>query len=158
MIEFIKDNFIVTTDKSKLDLKTIHEFLSTQSYWAQNRPYEIVEKAVEHSMCFGVYDGERLAGFARIVTDYATFAWLCDVFVLPEYRGIGLGKWLIESIVAHPEIKSIRRLLLATRDAHELYHQYGSFEKLRNPERWMEKFNPQPYEILDEKKEENRSQ
>jgi GNAT superfamily N-acetyltransferase len=153
MIEFIKDNFLISTDKSKLDLKAIHHFLSTQSYWAQNRPYEVVEKAVENSMCFGIFDLDKLAGFARIVTDYTTFAWLCDVFVLPEYRGLGLGKWLVESIMAHPDIKNVRRILLATRDAHELYQHYGSFERLRNPERWMEKFNPQLYETINEKKE-----
>lgn len=157
MIEYVRENFLISTDKSKLDVNSIHQFLSTESYWALNRPLEIVQQAIENSLCFGVYAENRQVGFARVVTDYATFAWVCDVYVIPEFRGVGLGKWLVECIVTHPDIKQVRRLLLATRDAHELYRQYGSFDRLRSPERWMEKHNPQPYEQDPEKKEDSGS-
>ena len=97
------------------------------SYWAQGRSFEAVQKSVEHSLCFGVYAGRQQVGFARVVTDYATFAWLCDVFILESHRGKGLGKRLIECVVAHPELQSVR-FMLATRDAHELYRRYGGLE------------------------------
>ena len=96
-----------------------------------------MEKSIANSLCFGVYDGDRQMGFARVVTDYATFAWLCDVFIDAAYRGQGLGKQLVERIVAHPELQGMRNFILATRDAHELYRQYGGFEALAAPERWM---------------------
>jgi GNAT superfamily N-acetyltransferase len=96
-----------------------------------------VETAIANSLCFGLFRGAEQVGFARVVTDYATFGWLCDVFVDEQHRGRGLGKWLIETVVAHPDLASIKRLLLATSDAHELYRRYGGFEPLQNPERWM---------------------
>jgi len=142
MVEYLKDKFIISTDKSKLDISAIHQFLSTQAYWAMNRPLEVVQKSIENSMCFGVYDGQRQVGLARVVTDFATFAWLCDVFIIPEYRGLGLSKWLVECAINAPEVSNVRRFLLATRDASELYAKYGGFEPLRNPERWMERINP----------------
>lgn len=136
-IEYRRDNYTINTDKAKLDLAVMHDFLSRRSYWAQGRPLHVVETAIEHSLCFGVYDGAQQVGFARVVTDYATFAWLCDVFILESHRGQGLGKWLIESITAHPDMQGRRLFILATRDAHELYRRYGGFQELDAPERWM---------------------
>lgn len=138
-LEYQRDAFTISTDKSRLDLPLIHEYLSQRSYWAQGRTLEAVQRSIEHSLCFGVYEGERQVGFARVVTDYATFAWLCDVFILESHRGHGLGKWLVACLVAHPELQGLRRWMLATRDAHELYRRYGGFETLKAPERWMER-------------------
>jgi GNAT superfamily N-acetyltransferase len=137
VIEFQRDDYIISTDKNRVDLKLIHDFLSRRAYWARGRPLPVVEKSIEHSICFGVYHGTRQAGFARVVTDYATFAWLCDVFIVESYRGQGLGKWLVECVVSHPELQGLRLFLLATRDAHELYRQYGGFGNLEEPQRWM---------------------
>lgn len=137
--EYHRDNFIISTDPAWLDISFIHSFLSTGSYWAQNRPLEVVQRSIENSLNFGVYCDGRQVGFARVVTDYATFAWVCDVFIIPEQRRSGLGKWLVECVVNHPDLKPLRRLLLATRDAHELYRKYGGFTPLVNPDRWMEK-------------------
>lgn len=141
IVEYHRDNYTISTDPSRLDLAVIHNFLSTGSYWAQNRPFEVVKRSIENSLNFGVYCGDRQVGLARVVTDYATFAWVCDVFIIPEQRKNGLGKWLIECVVNHPDLMDLRRILLATRDAHELYHQYGGFTSLANPDRWMEKTN-----------------
>jgi GNAT superfamily N-acetyltransferase len=137
-LEQHRGEFTLSTDKSRLGLAAVHEYLSGTAYWALGRSYAMVEKSIEHSLCFGIYaqDG-RQAGFARVVTDYATFAWLCDVFIFEGYRGRGLGKWLVEAVVIHPELQSIQRIVLATRDAHELYRRYGGFERLQAPERWM---------------------
>ncbi len=148
LAEYQKDKFIISTDKSRLDVDVIHHFLSTQAYWALNRPLELVKAAIENSICFGVYDGENQIGFARVVTDYATFAWLCDVFIIPDYRSQGLGKWLVECVVTYPELAPLRRIVLATRDAHELYRKYGNFTSLRTPERWMEKLTLSPQDPL----------
>ncbi len=137
--EYHRDNFTISTDPARLDINAIHGFLSTGSYWAQNRPLEVVQRSIENSLNFGVYCDDRQVGYARVVTDYATFAWVCDVFVLPEQRQSGLGKWLVECVVSHPDLKPLRRLLLATRDAHELYRKYGGFTPLGSPDRWMEK-------------------
>jgi GNAT superfamily N-acetyltransferase len=144
ILEYTQDGFTISTDPARLDVAAIHDFVSTRSYWAQRRPLEVVQTAIAHSLCYGVYDGARQAGFARVVTDYATFAWLCDVFILEDYRGRGLGKWLVTCIVAHPELQHLRRWMLATRDAHTLYARVG-FQPLSAPERWMERFDPQPY-------------
>lgn len=132
-----RGQFTVSTDKSRLDLAMIHDFL-THSYWARNVPMAIVQKSIANSLCFGVYDeqssnGPRQIGFARIVSDLATFAYLADVFVIEEYRGRGLGKWLVECIMAHPDLQGLRRFLLATSDAHGLYAQFG-FEKFASLE------------------------
>lgn len=140
-IEQHRDGFALSTDKTRLDVDAIHDFLAHSSYWAQGRPREVVVRTIESSMCFGIYDGTRQAAFARVVTDCATFAWVCDVFVVEEYRGRGLGKWLMESIVTHPDLRGLRRILLATRDAHGLYSQYG-FIPLDEPGRFMHRFNP----------------
>ena len=115
----------------------IHEFLRTSSYWAQGRTYAVVEQSIAHSLCFGVYASAQQVGFARVVTDYATFAWLCDVFVVEAYRGQGLSKWLVECVAAHPDVQGVMRFVLATRDAHELYRRYGDFQELPHPEWWM---------------------
>ena len=135
-----RDGFVISTDRSRLDLDALHQFLSRDSYWAVGRPREVVQRSIEGSLCFGLFDPEgRQAGFARVVTDYATFGWLCDVFVLPAYRGRGLGTWLVQTVVDAPELKDVRRLVLGTRDAHELYRRHGGFTPLAAPERWMER-------------------
>lgn len=136
-----RDGSEISTDPSRLDLELIHDFLSHTSYWAQGRPFSVVQKSVQNSLCFGMYTGGQQVGFARVVTDRATFAWLCDVFILETHRGRGLGKWLIECVVAHPELRELRLFLLATRDAHELYERHGGFESLQTSERWMVRTN-----------------
>lgn len=136
-MQWQRENWMVSTDKSRLDMEFIHDYLCNQSYWAQGRPRDVVEKSVEHSLCFGVFDGKQQVGFARVVTDYVTFAWLCDVFVASDQQGHGLGKWLIECVVAHPDMQVVKYIMLATRDAHKLYRRYGKFEALRVPEKWM---------------------
>ena len=127
----------VSTDKARLDVDVIHRWLSEESYWAQGRARETVERSIAHSLCFGVHRGAEMAGFARVVTDFATFAWLCDVFVLPGHRGRGLGKLIVEAVVGHPDLRGLRRIVLATKDAHELYRRHGGFVELPMPERWM---------------------
>jgi len=129
--------FCVSTDKTRLDIPLIHDFLSQRSYWAKGRAIEVVQVSIENSLCFGVYEGSRQVGFARVVTDYATFSWLCDVFILETHRGRGLGKWLVETVVGCPGLKNTRRFLLATSDAHDLYAKYGGFERITMPEKLM---------------------
>jgi N-acetylglutamate synthase-like GNAT family acetyltransferase len=120
-----KEDYKVSTDPGELDLAVIHKYLSEESYWAQEIPFDIVEKAIANSLCFGLYKNNRQIGFARLVTDKATFAYLADVFVLEEYRGQGLSKWLMEVIQSHPELQGLRRWMLMTRDAQGLYEQFG---------------------------------
>ena len=127
----------ISTEKTRLNLDLIHDYLSNRSYWAQGRSFEATKKSIEHSLCFGLYDGNQQVGFTRVVTDYATFAWLCDVFVIESHRGRGLGKAMVARAVAHPELQGLKLFLLATRDAHELYRQYGGFKALPKPEKWM---------------------
>jgi len=136
--EWQRGEYLISTDMDRLDLAFIHNFLSNSSYWAQGRDVELVKRSVSNSLNFGLYKGNQQIGFARVVTDYATFAWLADVFMLDEYRGQGLGKWLIEVVVSHPRLQGFRRWLLATRDAHELYRRFG-FTELTDARRWMEK-------------------
>ncbi|MGZ3861737.1 MAG: GNAT family N-acetyltransferase [Bacteroidia bacterium] len=136
-------DYTFSTDKRKLDIQVIHQFLST-SYWAQEIPFEIVKRSIENSFCFGVYFRDKQVGFARVVTDFATFGYLADVFVLEEHRGKGLSKKLMEFIMSQPELKGLRRFMLATRDAHKLYEQYG-FKQLAKPERIMEIVVPDIY-------------
>jgi GNAT superfamily N-acetyltransferase len=133
----IIDQVEINTEHSRLDVAYVHRYLSEQCYWALGRSREIVEKSIANSLCFGVYAGDRQIGFARVVTDYATFAWLCDVFIDDACRGQGLGKRLVIAVVAHPELQGLRNFILATRDAHELYRQYGDFASLNAPDRWM---------------------
>ena len=139
IVEEHRDGYTLSTDKTRLDVASIHSFLSERSYWAHGRSREVVERTIETSLCFGIYAQQELVAFARVVTDYATFGWVCDVFVLESHRGHGLGKWLIEAVVRHPELQGLKRLLLATRDAQGLYREYGEYASLQAPERWMER-------------------
>ena len=137
------EEFFISTDKTKLDLNIIVNFLSG-SYWSKNIPEWIVKKSIENSLCFGVYKGEMQVGFARLITDYASFAYLADVFILEQFRGKGLSKKLMEYIMNYPELIFIRRWMLATKDAHGLYSKYG-FKPLSMPDRMMEIFTPDFY-------------
>ncbi len=139
-----REKFLISIDKSRLQVNLIHEFLSQESYWAQNRTIEQTKRAIENSLCFGVFCKGRQIGFARVVSDFATFAYLGDVFILEEFRGRGLSKWLMQTIVEHPDLQGLRRWLLATRDAHGLYEQFD-FTALKVPERWMERTAPDAY-------------
>ena len=136
-----RDEFEISTERARLDFDALHDFLSRRSYWAQGRSRALIERSIEHSLPFGVYHQNRLIGFARVVTDYATFAWLADVYVLVEFRGRGLSKWLMEVIMAHPQLQGLRRWVLATRDAHELYRRFD-FTALEQPAAWMERLDP----------------
>jgi N-acetylglutamate synthase-like GNAT family acetyltransferase len=138
---FIKRDFLISTDKTLLDVEVIYNYLNDDSYWAQGIPLEKLKKAIANSMCFGVYNNSKLVGFARVVTDNATFAYICDVFILPIYRKKGLSKWLMQTIVNHPELQGLRRWSLATTDAQKLYSQFG-FSQISKPENWMEIFTP----------------
>ena len=130
-----QSKILLSTDKSKLDITTIHNFLKA-SYWAKDVPISVVEKSISNSLCFGVYELGKQIGFARVISDYATFACLFDVFILEDYRRQGLGKWLIKSILEHSALQNLRTWLLSTADAHELYRQFG-FKNLPAPERMM---------------------
>ena len=143
-MELTQSGFDISTDKSRLDVDAIHAFLSQESYWARNRTRQQTLTAIEHSICFGLYHGERQIGFARVVSDRATFAYVGDVYVIDEFRGRGLSKWLMDAMIAHPELQNLRRWVLATRDAHGLYEQFG-FSGLAHPERWMERPAPDAY-------------
>ena len=131
----------VSHDPARLDVGVVHSFLAQDSYWAKGIPREMVERAIAHSLCFGVYQGGAQVGFARIVTDRATFALLADVFVLEGHRGKGLSKWLMQAVIAHPDLQGLRRMLLLTSDAHELYRQFG-FTEIGNAWRFMEVLRP----------------
>ena len=146
--EWQRGDYIISTDRSRLDLNVIHNYLSNSSYWATGRSLETIKRSIENSLTFGLYKNERQIGFARIVTDYATFAWVADVFVLDSFRGQGLGTWLMEVILSHPELQGFRRWTLSTKDAHELYRKFG-FTELKRPERWMERHDPQTQERPD---------
>ena len=134
-----KDKYTLSTDKARLDLAAIHNYLSMHSYWAKDRTMEQVMRSVDHSLCFGLYCGREQVGFARVITDFATFGYMADVYVLEKHRGSGLSKWMMECILAHPQLQNLRRFMLATRDAHALYHKFG-FKPLAKPERWLEIF------------------
>jgi len=138
---FLKKGFHISTDRSLLDFEMIYQYLHDDSYWAKGIPVERLKKAIENSFCFGVYKQNTQVGLARVVTDKATFAYICDVFILTDYRGLGLSKWLIQTIVEHPELQGLRRWSLATSDAHGLYSLFG-FTQISRPEGWMEKFTP----------------
>lgn len=135
--------FLVSDDRTRLDLGVIHGFLRT-AYWSTDVPADVLARAIEGSLCFGLFEHERQVGFARTVTDRATYAYLADVFVLPSHRGRGLGRWLMECVMAHPDLQGLRRFTLVTRDAHELYRPFG-FEALSSPDRYMERFAPDVY-------------
>jgi len=137
----VKKGFQISTDKSLLDFNVIYKYLNEESYWAKGISVEKLKRAIDNSICFGIYQHDKQAGFARVVTDKATFAYICDVFVLPEFRGHGLSKWLVQTIVEDPEFSGLRRWSLATLDAHGLYSQFG-FTEINQPSRWMEIFTP----------------
>lgn len=138
--EWRRGEFTISTDPQRLDIGGIHEFLSQEAYWALGRSRERVERSIRNSLNFGLYYGAQQIGFARVVTDRATFAWLADVFVFPAFRKQGLSKWLMTVVSEHPELQGMRRWILATRDAHGLYRQFG-FEPLSAPDRFMERFS-----------------
>ena len=134
-----RENFLVSDDPDLLDLDAVCDFLS-RSYWADKRSRATIERSIKHSLNFGVYEGSRQIGFARVITDRAVFAYVCDVFIHEDYRAHGLGKWMMKSIMSHPELQGLRRWCLVTRDAHGLYSQLG-FAELYDPRRWMEIFD-----------------
>jgi len=138
---FLKKGFTISTDKDLLDFAMIFNYLHKESYWSKNIPAEKVLTSIENSLCFGIYIDGKQVGFARVITDKAIFAYLCDVFVLEEYRRLGLSKWLLQTILAHPDLLELRRWLLATADAHGLYNKFG-FIPLTSPERWMGIYTP----------------
>jgi GNAT superfamily N-acetyltransferase len=142
-LEYNRDQFLISTDPALLDLDAIHAFL-TRSYWAEGITREVVARSIEHSLCFGVYDAGRQVGFARVISDYATYAYLADVFILESHRGRELAKWLMECVLKHPGLQGLRRWTLATRDAHRLYAQFG-FAPLQAPDRFMEIYNREVY-------------
>lgn len=146
VIEHRKGEFVLSTDPARLDLDFIHGFL-TQSYWAKGISRELVVRSIENSLCFGVYALNAQVAFARTVSDFATYAYLGDVFVIEPYRGHGLGKWMMECIRQHPRLQGLRRWTLLTRDAHGLYSQFG-FTPLKKPDRYMELHDPEVYERL----------
>lgn len=135
----------IGTDPAEIDFARVHGYLSRDAYWCKGVPAETLRRAIEHSLCFSAFaDGEQI-GFARVVTDRGTFAYLCDVFVLPEARGLGVSKAMMQAIDAHPDLQGLRRFILATADAHGLYAQYG-FEPLTKPDRFMERYRPDVYQ------------
>jgi len=137
-----QDQFVLSTDPARLQLEAICQFLA-DSYWANDRPRQVIERSIENSLCFGMYKGDQQIGFARVVTDYAVFAWLCDVYIQPDYRGRGLGKWLVATILAHPELNNLHRWRLATWDAQELYRKFG-FSEIKEPKNLMERISCSP--------------
>lgn len=142
-----KGKYSISTDATLLDIDVIHGFLD-KSYWAAGRSKETIQRAIRNSLPFGIYAGDKQIGFARVITDYATFAWIADVFILEDYRGQGISKWLMEVMIGHPDLQGFRRWVLATKDAHELYRRYG-FVELTRPERWMERHDPNTQERPD---------
>src|ERR1017187_10967532 len=145
MVEYRREEFLISTSRERLSLDLVHDFL-TNCYWAKGIPREVVARSIEHSLCFGIYDGEGAqVGFARVISDFATIAYIGDVFVLDTHRGRGLGKWLMECISQHPALQDLRRWILTTRDAHGLYSRVG-FTPVKAPERFMERHRPDVYE------------
>ena len=134
-MDFTKDGFTISTEKEKLDIDLIHSFLN-RTYWAEGISKEVIRRSIEGSLCFGVFENDKQVGFARMITDKATFAYLADVFIIEEFRGRGLSKWLMEIIMSHPDLQGLRRMILVTKDAHGLYKQFG-FTSLINVDRWM---------------------
>ncbi len=144
-MKLIQD-YVFSSDKNIMDIDAIHAYLS-RSYWAENVPHEIVRKAVENSLCFGVFYNKSQIGFARLITDSATFAYLADVYILEEHRGKGLSQKLMQTIIANPQLQGLRRMVLATYDAHTLYEKFG-FKQLSKPDTFMELWNPNVYKTL----------
>jgi GNAT superfamily N-acetyltransferase len=137
-------SYRVSSDRTQLDVSLIHDYLSRESYWARQVPRAIVERAIANSICFGLYEAQRQIGFARVVTDSATFGYLADVFIIASHRGRGLGRALMAAVMAHPDLQGLRRFMLATRDAHGLYRQFG-FTAPKHPQVLMERHDPDVY-------------
>lgn len=137
--------YFISTDRSKLDVELIFNYLTTESYWAKGIPRPVVERSIQGSACFGLYNGDGQVGFARAITDQATFAHLADVFILAPHRGQGLSKWLVQAVLDCPELQGLRRWSLGTADAHGLYRQFG-FTALAKPDRFMERYTPDIYQ------------
>ena len=144
MQEMQTEQLEISTDRDRLDVELIHRFLTEEAYWARNRTFEQTTTAIQNSLCFGAYLDGRLVGFGRVVSDFATFAYVGDVFVLDEFRGHGISKSLMQAMIDHPQLQGLRRWVLATKDAHGLYEQF-EFSTLRFPERWMERTAPGAY-------------
>lgn len=139
-----KNDFLISTDKNKLDIPMIHDFLTNESGWSNGIPYEKIKKSIDNSLNFGLYIQGKQIGFARVISDFSTIAYLGDVFIYKKYRGFGLSKWLMEVIMEHEELQGLRRWILLTDTAEWLYKKYG-FNKLPEPEIYMEKYNPNVY-------------
>jgi len=144
ILETQRDKFTISTDPARLDIDTICDFLK-HAYWANTRPRERTERAIQNSLVFGIYEGGKQIGVARVVSDYSIFAYLCDVFIHEDYRAHGLGKWLLQTILEHPDLRETRRWVLVTNDAHALYKQFG-FSSIEDPEHWMQMFRRFPGE------------
>lgn len=143
-INRIKGNYFITTDNTKMDITAIHDFLSKKSHWAANIPFATVQKSIDHSLCFGLFYQNGQIGFARIISDFATIAYLGDVYIIPQHRNLGLSKWLMEVVMSHPDLQGLRRWILLTADAHGLYNQFG-WRPVEKPERYMEIYNSSIY-------------
>lgn len=141
IITTTKGDFTISTDKSKLDLEVIHDYLANESYWSKNIPKDRIRKSIANALCFGIYYKGKQIGYAKVVSDFSTMAYLGDVFVLEDYRRQGLSKWLMETIMSHPELTGLRRWILLTSDAHELYKKFG-WQPIASPEKWMEIHRP----------------
>lgn len=142
--EWQRGGFVISTDRAKMQIDVIHDYISNQSYWMAGIPKSRVQRIIDNALNFGIFDGPRQIGYADVITDFATFAYLANVFVLEDYRGQGLSKWLMECILAHPDLQDLRRWTLLTADAHGLYKQYG-FEPINSPESWMHRYNAETY-------------
>jgi GNAT superfamily N-acetyltransferase len=142
-MEWTRDQYVISDDPGRVDRDLVHRFLRDDSYWSQEVPRDIVDRSIDHSLNFGLYDGDQQVGFARLVTDRSTFAFLADVFIVPARRGCGLATWLCATALEHPDIVDVRRVLLGTDDAHGLYAQLG-FTPLAHTERFMDIFRPAP--------------
>jgi GNAT superfamily N-acetyltransferase len=142
--EWHRDGILLSTDPARVDRALVHRWLSEESYWARGIPREVFDRSLDHALPFGLYEGGAQVGFARVVSDYATVAYVGDVFVLEPWRGRGLARWMMECMVGLPRLAGLRRWFLLTRDAHALYRQVG-FTALASPDRWMERHQPDPY-------------
>ena len=144
-MQLINGNYTLTTSKERIDIDYVHKALSN-TYWAKNIPLQTVQLAIKNAMCFSIFYKDEQVGFARVITDEATFAYLCDVFIDEQHQGKGLGKWLVETIIQYAPLQGLRRFMLATKDAHGLYKHFG-FKQLTNTENWMHIHNPEVYNI-----------
>ncbi|MBN2354549.1 GNAT family N-acetyltransferase [candidate division KSB1 bacterium] len=147
-MEYFRDHFRITTDKSRMDIDAIHRML-LGTYWGGNLPRNILEASMRSSLCWGLFEGDRQIGFARVISDYTTFAYLCDVVIDESYRKRGLGAWLLQCILEHPQLQGLRRWMLSTLDAHELYKKLG-FRPLTKPEKFMEIYHPEVWDLKSE--------